>query len=86
VLNFPDRQPHSLDQRPRRAGHHQIDRRNAADTLEIVRPRTGVPDMPDPRPQRSLVRWSLIALAVVVVAMIIYLLTGGSGAQLPPMR
>jgi|KBSSwiStaDraftv2_1062776.scaffolds.fasta_scaffold148160_3 hypothetical protein len=42
--------------------------------------------MPDPRPQRSLVRWSLIALAVVVVAMIIYLLTGGSGAQLPPMR
>ena len=42
--------------------------------------------MPDPRPQRSLVRWPLIALAVVVVAMIIYLLTGRPGAQLPPMR
>ena len=30
------REPHRLDQRPRRAGHRQIDFRNAADTLEIV--------------------------------------------------
>jgi hypothetical protein len=40
--------------------------------------------MPDPRPQRSLVRWSVIALAVVVALVIVYLLTKGFGAGVPP--
>jgi hypothetical protein len=85
VLNFPDRQPHRLDQRPRRAGHHQIDRRNA-EYIGDRSPSDGSSRYAGSQTQRSLVRWSLIALAVVVVAMIIYLLTGGSGTQLPPMR
>jgi uncharacterized membrane protein YvbJ len=40
--------------------------------------------MPDPRPQRSLVRWSVIALAVIVVLVIVYLLTKGFGERVPP--
>jgi hypothetical protein len=36
--------------------------------------------MSDLKPQRSLVRWSLIALAVVVALAIVYLLTHGFGA------
>jgi hypothetical protein len=43
-------------------------------------PGRGGPDMPDPRPQRSLIRWSVIALGVVVVFAIIYFLTHGFGA------
>jgi hypothetical protein len=37
--------------------------------------------MPDP--QRSLTRWSLIALGVVAVFVIVYLLTHGFGAGVP---
>lgn len=37
--------------------------------------------MPDP--QRSLTRWSLIALGVVAVFVIVYVLTHGFGANVP---
>jgi hypothetical protein len=38
--------------------------------------------MPDPRPQRSLVRWSVVALVVIVVLMIAYWIFGGFGAEI----
>jgi hypothetical protein len=40
--------------------------------------------MPDPRPQRSLTRWSLVALGVIVAVAIVYLLTHGFGARVSP--
>jgi len=38
--------------------------------------------MPDTRPQRNLVRWSVGALVVVVLVMIAYWVTHGFGAMI----
>jgi len=38
--------------------------------------------MPDIRPQRSLVRWSVVALVVIVLLMIAYWVTHGFGAMI----